>query len=84
MELLFYCVEKIYLYYIYSRININGELPGADKILGLQEGYLSSLLGLDTLMVLDGKENWFFKSLLSSPQAWEKVGCKRLFCRFYN
>lgn len=52
MELLFQCAEKIHLYYIYCRINFNGELPGSDKILGLQEGYLRSHLGLDTLMVL--------------------------------
>lgn len=56
VELLFHCVEKIHLYYIYSRINFSGEFPGSDKILGLQEGYLRSHLGLHTLMVIDGKE----------------------------
>lgn len=77
MELLFHCAEKIHLYYIYSRINFNGELPGSDKIPGPQEGYLRSHLGLDTLMVLYGKETGSL-SLLSA-QGWEKIGCKIIF-----
>jgi len=78
LELLFHRVEKIYLYYIYSRINFNGELPGSDKMLGLQQGYLRSHLGQDTLMVLDGKETGSL-SLSSYLPKTEKVGCKRIF-----
>lgn len=78
MELLFYDVEKIKLYYLYSKINFNGELPESDKILGLWEGYLRSGLGLRTLMVLDGKETGYL--ILSSvyPETG-KVGCNRMF-----